>query len=534
MRTLALVLLTALACGDDDLPTDAAVDATVDATDSPMDGSPGDAPLDAPDDGRPRATLTSGDVIGVVDEGVHVFRSIPYAAPPVGVLRFARPQPHPGWSTPLDTATTDPDLACPQRSDTTLVGREDCLVASVFAPADAADAPVMVFVHGGAFVQGSGNLPLYDGAALARRGGVVVVTFNYRVGTLGFLAGEALEEADGAAGNFGLHDQLLALRWVRDHAEVFGGDPNEVTLFGESAGAVSVGIHVASPESAGLFARAIAQSGGGGYPTQTRIEQYTRGAELAAAMGCSLDDLACLRDPELELVTIVDAASSGAPSGLGLPDIGPHVDSLILPGEVFARVRGGQANDVPWIIGHNADEATVFTATIPVPNEGAFRRLVGDVVGPSLVEPLVALYPATDFSGSWKRAYDALFSDIAFVCSAVALTEAASDGEPAYAYHFTRALGPRGSFHGLELFYVFGNLDVVPGFTPSATDRALAETLQRAWTGFARTGSPDFEPGWAAYDAASPSFAILDEPANTATEIRSGRCAELRGLGLVR
>ncbi|MCB9630551.1 MAG: carboxylesterase family protein [Sandaracinus sp.] len=530
MRTiLALVLATSVGCGDDDTSmSDAAtpLDATSDA---PAIDAP---PTDAPDEGRPRVTLTSGDVIGVVDDGVHVFRSIPYAAPPVGALRFARPEPHPGWSTPLDTATTDPALACPQRNDGTLLGEEDCLVASVFAPADASDAPVMVFVHGGGFSQGSGNLPLYDGAALARRG-VVVVTFNYRLGTLGFLAGAALEEDDGAAGNFGLHDQLLALRWVRDHARAFGGDPDEVTIFGESAGAVSVGVHVASPESAGLFARAIAQSGGGGYPTKTRAQQYGRGAELASAMGCSLDDLACLRNPALDLATIVDAASSGAPSGLGLPDVGPHVDGLILPGEVFARVRDGRANDVPWVIGHNADEASVFTLAVSVPDEDAFRRVVGSVVGPAFVDSLVTLYPASEFGGRWKSAYDALFADLAFVCSAVALTEAASDGAPAYGYHFTRSLGPRGSFHGLELFYVFGNLDVVPGYVPSATDRALTETMQRAWTGFARAGRPDFEPGWSAYDPASPSFAILNEPPSTASEIRGGRCGALRELGLV-
>ena len=192
------------------------------------------------DEGRPVVTTTLGDVVGVADgegaDAVDVFRAIPYAAPPLGALRFARPMTHPGWSAPLDTATLDGSVRCPQRDSRAgdaLVGQEDCLVLNVFAPADASGAPVMVFIHGGAFVQGAGTLGLYDGRALARRG-VVVITINYRVGTLGFLAAEGLVEADGGAGNYGLHDQLLALHWVQENAAAFGGDPANVTIFGES------------------------------------------------------------------------------------------------------------------------------------------------------------------------------------------------------------------------------------------------------------------------------------------------------------
>ena len=508
----------------------------------PTDAAVSDA---GPDDGRPRARTTGGDVIGVEDmeagaQPLHVFRAIPYAAPPVGALRFARPAPHPGWSEPLDTTTLAHDVRCPQRdarAGDALVGQEDCLVLNVFAPADAVDAPVMVFIHGGAFVQGAGTLGLYDGRALARRG-VVVITLNYRVGTLGFLATDALVDAgDGGAGNFGLHDQLLALEWVRDNARAFGGDPDAVTIFGESACAVSVEIHVASPRSAGLFARAIAQSGGGGLSVaDPQPDALLRGAEIADALGCAPSDLACLRSDTLSLAALVDAASSGPLTGLGTPNIGPHVDGVIVVAPSFERVRDGLASDVPFMIGSNADEALTFTRATSIPTEAAFRTALGRIFAPAIVDALIALYPASAFGDSWKSAYDALFGEIAFNCPALALTDAASDGAPAFAYHFTwrlRGAEMLGSFHGLELFYVFGNLGELPRYTPGDADHALIDAMQSAWVSFATTGAPSLEPSWAAYDASAPQIAIFDSPPSVETQIRAGRCAELTRLGLI-
>lgn len=513
------------------------------ATDSGLPSADAMATDAGPSDGRPRATTSGGEVIGVQDseEGetsLNVFRAIPYAAPPIGALRFARPQPHAGWDAPLDTELLAHDVRCPQRdarAGDALVGQEDCLVLNVFAPADAADAPVMVFIHGGAFVQGAGTLGLYDGRALARRG-VVVITLNYRVGTLGFLATEALVDAsDGGAGNFGLHDQRIALEWVRDNARAFGGDPDAVTIFGESAGAVSVEVHVASPRSAGLFARAIAQSGGGGLSVaDAQSDALLRGAEIADALGCAPSDLACLRSDTLSLAALVDSASSGPLTGLGTPNIGPHVDGVMVLAPPFERVRDGVASDVPFMIGSNADEALTFTRTTSIPTEAAFRMALGRIFAPATVDELVALYPASAFGDSWKSAYDALFGEIAFNCPALALAEAASEGAPSFAYHFTwRLTGAEmlGSFHGLELVYVFGNLAELPRYVPGDADHALVDAMQSAWVSFATTGAP--EPSWASYDAVAPQIAIFDSPVSSATQIRGGRCDELARLGLV-
>ncbi|HJL00411.1 MAG TPA: carboxylesterase family protein [Polyangiaceae bacterium LLY-WYZ-15_(1-7)] len=549
MRTATtLLLLAALACGDDDAPTpDAGLDASSPDATSPdaMPGADAGPPGDAgpPPIEGPTALTEGGALVGALEDGVRVWRGIPYAAPPVGELRFRPPRPHPGWEGWREATANGP--ICPQRErdGTAPVGEEDCLTLQVFAPASEGPHPVMVWIHGGGFVQGAGSLPLYDGHALVQRGDVVVVTLNYRVGALGFLASEELvaESEAGVAGNMGLRDQVLALEWVRRNIGAFGGDPDAVTIFGESAGGVSVCALLGAPAAEGLFDRAIVQSGGGcyGWPlldgtTLTEpVSALERGAEITAAAGCAdeADPLACLR--ALDAEALVEATWMASSSGLGLPDVGPTVDGDLLPAETWDRFGDGSAPDKPILIGSNADEAKTFVAAVPVPTAMAYEDLVRRTV-PLFADELLALYPASDFA-SPKAAYEALYSDLAFICPANAFAAQAAGGSaPSRAYHFTHTLtgaAALGAFHGLEIFYVFDNLAELPRYTPVPADAALVTTMQDAWLAFARGEDP---AGWPAFDPAAPSYRIFTEPATTASEVREGRCAELEALGLVR
>jgi para-nitrobenzyl esterase len=519
----AALFICCLACGGGP-GTDAGIDAPETVPDAGDDAAVGT---------DPRVETSVGTLIGSTDEGVDVFRGIPYAEPPIGALRFARPVAHAPWTAPLDTRESEPLLRCPQIQDGAMRGQEDCLTLNVYAPQGATGLPVMVFIHGGAFIQGSGNEAVYDGVRLASRG-VVLVTLNYRLGTLGFLATPEMVEDDGGAGNFGLWDQRLALEWVRDHIESFGGDASNVTIFGESAGAVSVLMQMVSPGSSSLFARVIMESGGGGTAYSTQADALADHEAAVAAVGCdgSADVVACLRAASVE--DLIAANGSAGTSALGLPAIGPHVDGAFLPGLPYDLVASG-AVDVPFMVGSNADEATVFTRATTIADETAFRSVLSAALGATVVDELVTTYDATSF-GSWKAAYNALFSDIAFICPALALAIAGSDGEPAYTYHFTRVLpglaGMNGSFHGLELFYVFGNTDVSTLYRPNADDAALVTTMQTAWVSYATDGAPTFEPGWTPYDTSAPDIAIFDEPPSRAADIRDGRCDTLRALGL--
>lgn len=483
---------------------------------------------------------TSGPVTGVTEAGIISFKGIPYAAPPLGDLRFRPPETHAGWDGPLDASEFGSD--CPQRDITNGndFGEEDCLFLNVWAPEGAQGLPVMVYIHGGGFVQGAGSRAFYDGTNLAERD-VIVVTFNYRIGPLGFLAAEALaqETSEDTAGNYGLLDQIHALEWVQNNITAFGGDRDNVTLFGESAGGVSVCGHLGSPLSEGLFHRGIIQSGGGcgGYPqlrtgTLTTDPAVMIGAQFIAAVGCegAADVAQCLRD--VDALDTVDAAWSLTPSGLGLAPFGLVIDGTILPGQPVDRVRDGDAPDVPVMTGSTADEATLFTATTPVPTVSAYETYVNAAFGP-LAGQILAIYPAADFATP-KQAYNALFSDVAFICPALRFAGFAADRDaPAHTYHLTRVLpGPAsvlGAFHGLDVFYVFGTFDATPNYTPNADDAALSEEMMSSWTSFATDGTLP----WPAHDRLAPSIRIFDTTVETTDEIREGRCTDLVAIGVV-
>ncbi|MEO0326680.1 MAG: carboxylesterase family protein, partial [Myxococcota bacterium] len=395
--------------------------------------------------------------------------------------------------------------------------------------------PVMVWIHGGGFVQGSSNLALYDGRTLVRAGDVVVVSVNYRVGLAGFLTSPGLV-AEGAAGNAGLRDQVAALSWVRRNIAAFGGDPENVTVFGESAGGASICALLAAPAADGLFQRAILQSAGGcnASPLLAGGEgsRVARDRAWVEALECVDEDpaaeLACLRAVSAE--RLVEVTTEGPRSGLGLPDLGPTRDGAFLATDAATRLR---TLDRALITGSNADEATTFVAAVPVPTERVFEVLVRAQLG-TAADAVLALYDLEDFDDP-KAAYEAIVSDLSFVCPALHFAEDTAGGEaPSFTYHFTRsfegALAARGAFHGIELFYLFGRFDEL-AYTPRAEDLAIAAALQSAWTSFARAGTPD--PGdvsWPVYEPGEATILGFDAPRLLTSTVRQGRCDALRDV----
>ncbi|MCA9489124.1 MAG: carboxylesterase family protein [Myxococcales bacterium] len=504
------------------------------------------APADGGGDTVPRAMTASGPVEGITQNGAHTFFGIPYAAPPVGDRRFRPPEAPDAWTEPLDARA--PRSHCPQPSNALLVPRgeasEGCLELDVFTPdlTPAEPLPVMVFIHGGAFVIGSGNVAVWDGARLASQG-AVVITVSYRLGLAGFLAHPALDaEADGASGMYGILDQQAALRWVRDNAAAFGGDPGNVTIFGESAGALSVCVHYFAPGSAGLFHRAISESGSCldgprwliGVPDHA--PSVARGVDVATALGCPGEDAAaaaCLR--ALSIDQLVEAQRS-----LGLPDpdpayrmlaIGPNVDGEVLPDRPSTLLAAGRHAGVPYIIGTNADEGTFFSddalAATAADYEAQIRQLFGDEA-----DAVLAAYPAAGFDTP-LAAYDAALRDLAFVCPTRALlTGLTESGVVARTYELRTTNAPIaamgwGAAHAVDLLYVFGNFDL-PFARPDASERVVLAAMQGYWTRFAATGDPNGAGAveWPRYDATEPVL-VLDDPVTASAGLDQARCAAI-------
>ncbi len=441
------------------------------------------------------------------DGRVAVWRGIPYAAPPVGELRWRPPQPVEPWDGVR--ACTEFGPACPQPPSPLAVTRdpgvqsEDCLYLNIYAPTDWPDGPlpVMVWIHGGGCTTGAGSLDVYDGEMLARLG-VVVVTINYRLGPLGFLAHPLLsaESPDGLSGNYGMLDQIAALEWVQRNIAGFGGDPGCVTIFGESAGGASVARLLVSPPAAGLFHRAIAQSGAArGHNRHLREEREGLppmeqvGEELFAALGCDRaeDPLAAARAvPPAELI-----AAANPQVGLLGPGTryGWVIDGRTLPENPELLLAAGRMHRVPVMAGGNADDGSMFADRAPIRTPAGYRFAVRRLAG-DRADELLALFPA-ETAGEIPGAMSRLLTVGSFVAPARALVAAMADaGEPAYLYHFTRvpARGPAtrlGAFHGLEIPYVFGLAPKLPG--TDATDRALSAAMSAAWVRFAATGDPN-------------------------------------------
>lgn len=491
---------------------------------------------------------TSGAVEGVALPGGGVaFRGIPYAEPPVGQLRFAPPVPR-ACAAGLTQAQEFGPI-CPQVEKdaqgqvTAMRGEEDCLSLNVWTPAaDGAMRPVLVYIHGGGNAVGAGSDELFDGAALANARDVVVVTLNYRLGALGFLTHAALaaESTGGVSGNYAILDQALALRWVQDNVAGFGGDPQRVLLFGESAGAVDTCALIGSPAAAGLFQGAIVQSGSCRERPLSQYENEMSGPFVDNSGCAGAPDVAqCLRG--LDVATILTTQPDGYPSVAALSQgWGPHVDGAVLPKTTLEAMSDGTANPGPKIFGANAQETA---NAVPPMTAQQYEMVVKGTFGP-LADQVLAQYPVADYGNDGDQAYVALTSDVKFVCNARRAARAAAAGMqgPVYRYHFaydgyTSPMNtPKAAFHGLELVYVFAAWHaVLPGdmfeYKPNADDAAMSELLQAAWVRFAATGDPaGADLKWPQYVKAEDNAALLDVPPGLVAGVRTEQCDFWDGL----
>lgn len=466
-----------------------------------------------------------GEIVGQQTARIRTFLGIPYAEAPVDELRWRSPRPLAAWDSRLQAKEFG--SACPQDlgsiaglSDGDTSGSEDCLFLNIYTPPDVdsgANLPVMVWIHGGAFVAGASNQ--YDLSVLAAENNLVAVSLNYRLGALGFLAHPALSASDesGESGNYALLDQLLALQWVQDNIAVFGGDPDNVTIFGESAGGSSVCYLLASPLAAGLFHKAILQSAVCLYPPSyvTLAEAEQTGIEYAEAVGCADDEnaAACLRDVPVDVLMSTPSRSVGI-SGSGQWGVvtGHHALPFSLP-QAFAS---GSFNRVPIINGTNRDEGTLFDVVLPVLSRKpvtaeALQERLGESLG-EVAPSILAQYPLEDYA-SVGMAAAAVTTDSVFACPAYALDTIIAGQTPTWAYEFDdpdaplslfgllrfvlRPLNP-GAYHAAEIPYILRAplIGDPADFTPAQD--ALSRAMMQYWVNFARTGDPNDDdlPRW--------------------------------------
>ncbi|MFZ3573442.1 carboxylesterase/lipase family protein [Streptomyces sp. BH097] len=458
----------------------------------------------------------AGAVRGRADSATRVFQGIPYAAPPVGALRWASPQRAKPWQGVRDA--TKPGNRCAQAAG--LIDEpsttEDCLFLNVTTPRAPAKRklPVMVWIHGNGFISGAGSL--YGAQRLAAEGDVIVVSPNYRLGVFGFLAHPALDhgKARNLSGNFGLEDQQAALRWVQRNAAAFGGDPGNVTIFGESAGGTSVCAQLAAPTSAGLFHRAIVQSAqctgekwSPGPPTWfplSRADRQKNGLAVAAKAGCTNPETAaaCLRaKPARKLAKLSDV-------GVGS---GPTVGGGLLPLSPERAFATGHFNRVPVMQGTTRDEHHLFTAAIEaatkeVTTPDSYREQLAALFGPADLRRVLARYPVAKYHSAGE-ALATVVTDWAWGCTAQDRDRALAAHTPVYAYEFADETAPwfttlpkpnfpTGAFHGAELQYLFDDEQLPGPQTPA--QKQLSTTMISYWTRFAAAGNPNSsgQPRW--------------------------------------
>ncbi len=490
---------------------------------------------------KPFAITKSGPVLGITVNGVDEFLGIPYAAPPVGSLRWMPPKPFGKFSGPFQANQFGSE--CTQSG----TGSEDCLFLNVYEPTNsepgsameqAGDVtaskskkkptglPVMVWIHGGGLTGGAGSL--YDPTPLVNAGGIIVVTINYRLGVLGFLAQSGLDAEHHLLGNYGFMDQQFALKWVKKNIQAFGGNPEEVTIFGESAGGQSVYSQLASPLAKGLFRGAIAESG-----SYAEFQNYflsilalkaaettngfaTAGNSVAIAVGCSNQKASCLRAVPANTLVSVQAGV-----------VYPFVDGKLLTQTPTAAFQSGAFNKVPVISGANHDEYRAFVAEEydgtgnPIDTEAEYMAATAALWTPFLASHVLAIYPYADYPNG-GLALSASGTDGVFSCPARNADQALSKFTTTYAYEFNDENAPPGiipglsfplgAFHGAEIQYLM----LVTGdiFPFTADQQTLSDTMISYWTQFAKTLDPNSagQPMWSPYSASADEFQSLVPP----------------------
>ena len=465
------------------------------------------------------ATVSGGKLMGVEHNGTVSFKGIPFAAPPVGALRWKAPQPLKAWGG-TKTADTfapacmqDPALAAFMQIPPN--GSEDCLYLNVWTPAKTAGEKraVMVWIYGGGFAGGATSVRVYDGTNFAKKG-VVLVSVAYRLGAFGFLAHPELSKESGkGSGNYGLQDMIAGLRWVKDNIAQFGGDPANVTIFGESAGGIAVSMLSASPAAKGLFAKAISESGGalqppltsneGGQTTPTLTLAEKRGTAFFAKIGAA--NLAAARAVSAE--AIQKATGAALSSGFW-----PVADGNVIPGDLYVLYEQGKFNDTPVLIGTNSDEGALF---VPGPTKpAAFEDTVRAGFG-AKSDRLLTAYPhendAQALAVARNSVRDSLF---AWPTWAWAHLQTQHGKAKAFVYYFDHRTpqSPNGATHAAELGYVFGNLAPPPGGSLRPEDSKMSELIMTYWTNFAKTGDPNGTglPSWPAFGKSNEAVMFLD------------------------
>jgi para-nitrobenzyl esterase len=479
----------------------------------------------------------SGKVQGLERNGIHVFRGIPYAAPPVGARRWKPPQREDAWDDVRDATEFSAQSAQGVFMLDQMLGgverpkSEDSLYLNVFTPGlDDVRRPVMVWIHGGAFMFGEGATPWYDGTNFATHGDVVVVSINYRLASFGFLHLADLFGDDVAgSGNLGLLDQVAALEWVRDCIEAFGGDPNRVTIFGESAGAASVATLLGVPAAQGLFHAAIPQSGAvAWYATRERATEIA--STIIEQLGVRAGDLDALYAKTTAEIITAQAAVGLETNSDGLP-FQPVIDGTVLPRPALDAIRDGSAAGVRLLIGTNHDEFTLFSVLDPELaslDEAGIERRVRTYYGERGIDEFLATYRRLLPGSTLQDQWNAMATDALFRIPAIRLAEAQLPHAPVWSYFFTWASPAFGgllkSTHALEIPFVFDTLDQ-PGsaiFTGDGAERpAIASRMHAAWIAFARDGAPGHAaiPEWPRYDTErratmriDDTFEVLDDP----------------------
>ena len=492
-------------------------------------------------DEKPDPTLvktSDGEVRGSLNVGSRQFLGVPYAKPPVGDLRWKAPQPPDPWTTPLDATVFG--KRCAQLAQPTLQNAasndEDCLYLNVWTPSPLPKdpLPVMIWIHGGGNVNGSTSEPIpflnsgvfYSGQFLAENHGVIVVSMNYRLGLFGFFAHPDLV-AGGSSGNQGLLDQQLAFKWVHNNIAAFGGDPGNVTIFGESAGSFDVCYHLTAQSNSGLFHRAISESGGCTTRQRTKAEAEAEAMTFASNAGCTgTGALACLRGKAAaDLMASPDVAA-----GRGF---GPDVDGQFLTDQPRTLYDAGRILKVPYLLGSNTDEGTLFLPPTPPKTEAEYTATLTAMFG-ATATAVASMYPVANFATAPTPPTAALarvIGDSRLVCTTFdSAQRMARTGAPVYMYNFDVPVpavisATLGATHGSELTSVFGTS---PTFASDPAAKAVSDLIQRYWTNFARTGNPNAgsDPSWPAFTASANvriNFAL--QAPTIVNNFRAAECA---------